>query len=695
MTNTKNIYDSQRPEFGNPLHWACLGNSVESIDVLLNNPHIKPDVNMREADLLYWSLSVVSVEYGSLGTLKALLNYDVNIYRDYHDEGYGTLLEEALWPTAAPKTAFVNAIMEKDTTSNLLRKRDEYGNTLLISAVCTADFRAFECVMTHYRNAKLPPQEKDQAILLGDDDMATALHWAVSDSSLYFENADRSSISDPLRISEALLDSPYANPSLQRRNCQGYSPFEVAIRRNRIQAVDMILKKHDEHQFDNFYPSQVLAGLNLAVQISAPAVLDLLLDTISHYLLSQPGNDTVMHDAASGKRLGNAEWSSRLESLRLYDIPGSEGNSALHYAAGSGNADGVSALLRQEWVNINSENNSGQTALHLAVDSNMADICAELVEAGADTGVKDHCGLKPSDLAVKKRRLEAAAAIAYHSPTSFHDLDLEADEVEWVQQQSWGYIVLRKSDGSSTPAAVFKYWPSDEKDIVEVALCLQRKLARQMTGRGKSPRRSHSTASLVSRILDLAEYWARSSSARVEINGKGEVRRCEDWGDWEEDFVEPYLTSRVITGRSPRPVRRVVFEITSHEGFLKPSRLARTWFTAKVHQRENSTFTQPQDQGNANREIHVVENHRGKREWFTHKLSWSLADIAAADSKRRSWIAALAPGDRIVVVPHVRSLSCEIWIRRVKVDVFTTCLRSYDEVSRTLQAAFVGIWKTR
>ncbi|KAI1778611.1 ankyrin [Hypoxylon cercidicola] len=679
---TEQVKDPQGLRFGNPLHWAGFDNSVESIEVLLHSPRVTLDVRLSIVHPLGWPPSAASVAYGSLDTLKALLNYGIDIYQTSQNEWHPTLLQEAISHAHAvkgpDKAALINAIMEKDTAGKLLLGRDVYMSTALIEAVRTADFGVFECVMGHYQKAQWPPGLKDQAILTGDRELRTALHWAVSDSSLSFRNADRSSTSGPLRILEALLDNPHANGFLQKRNSKGDSPFEAAIRRNNIQAVDTIFTKHEEHRFDNFYPTQVLSGLNLAARVAEPPMLTLLLSKINHDLLKHPGNDTVLHHAVSGNRPGNTEFLLRkLESLRLYNARGSRGNSALHHAAASGNEDAVNTLLEQDGIDINAQNQFGQTALHLAIHSNLTDMCVCLLEAGADISVKAQSGFTPPVLAVKKRLPEVAAAFAYHSSANFNNL--EANDIVWVQQQPWGHIVLQKPDNPSKLVLHPEYWPKDEEDIIQAALCLQRKLTRRLPSTENSSQRSHIAARLISRILDLAEYWIRSTSVRVDLNERGEVRR---WGE----PLTPYIMSRVIAGRSPQPVRRVVFEITSHDqGYCSnPERgNSWTWFTADVHRRENSTLSKQlaglQDQGNANREIYLVHNRGADREWFTHKLSWSLADTIAASSERTSWITALSPGDRIVVVPHARYPGWENWVRRVKIDVFTTCLRGHDD----------------
>ena len=57
---------------------------------------------------------------------------------------------------------------------------------------------------------------------------------------------------------------------------KGDTPFEAAIRRNHIQAVDTILAKNSQHNFVGFYPSQVLAGLYLAARTCGATMINLL-----------------------------------------------------------------------------------------------------------------------------------------------------------------------------------------------------------------------------------------------------------------------------------------------------------------------------------------------------------------------------------------------------------------------------------
>lgn len=689
IENTEQAGDPKEKWFGNSLHWACLNDSVESIKALLSSSDIKLDPNLAITHPVGWQPAVFAVGYGSLGALQVLLDHGINIYAHCQHEWTTTILEEAIrWAHAAKgsKTALMDAIMQKDAMSRLLVERDVYWSTALMEAVSTTDFSVFECIMGYYEKTQWPPGRKEQVILTGNFEWKTALHIAVSDSSLSVKNLDKTAISSPQRILDALLDSSHANGLLQRRDRKGDTPFEAAIRRNHIQAVDTILAKNSQYQYVDFYPAQVLSGLYLAARTCGPTMINLLLEHINPDLLNKPGVGGVLHHAAGGTKPENTEFlMQKFTNLQLFNIPDSKGNLPLHYAAKSGNMDAVVALLKQDGIQVDSRNQEGHTALLMATDDNLVDICSRLLKAGANINTKDNGGLTPFALAIRKRYSELIGVmINYHS--SPESGELNDDDIAWLQQQPWGHRILRKSSITPNSNVDIEYWPKQEEDIMIAALCLKRKLKQQNSPLLRTSHQGHSSAYLATYILDLAEYWIRSSSTRVSIDKSGEVRR---WGD----PVIPYLTSRAITSLSTKPVRRVEFEVTGHDqGYCSnPARgESWTWFTADVHRREGSVFAQemsgPQDQGTTNHEIYLAHNRGANRAWHTHKLIWSLADPEVAEAERGSWIKGLMPGDRIVILPHARYPGWENWVRRMRIDIYTTCLRS-DLDSTTVSAS--------
>ncbi|KAI1808884.1 ankyrin [Daldinia bambusicola] len=670
LKNTSAPAGLGKKRFGNSLHWACLNNSFESMKVLLESPELELDANLTAGHCLGWVPAMVSVAYGSLGSLQALLDYGIDIYKKSAQEWCTNLLEEAIWWAHAvkgsDKTILIEAIMQKDAPGKLLLLRDVYFSTAFMEAVRTADFNVFKCIMKHHNRIE-SIDRRNEAILTCDFHRRTVLHWAVADSSLAFKISDGGETSGILRILKMLLDSPYANVLLKWQDQKGDTPFKAAIRRNNIQAVDAILEKYDKHNFPDFYPSQLVSGLNLAARVASSPVIDLLLSKMGDDLLQNPGTDSVLHYAAGGSRPENTEFIlQKLKHLYLYGSPGMNGNRPIHYAAASGNIDAVMVLSKQKGFNIDCQNNQGHTALHLAANQNLIDICSRLVKAGANINVIDSNGLAPLGVAIKKRFPEVVRIMAQRPITD--PISIDDDDIAWIRQQPWGNALIHDPAGPSDSAADPAIWPKEETDITTAALCLQRRLG--------ASKQIHVSPYIISRILDLAQYWVKSTSVRVSIEKGGEVRR---WGD----PLTPYITSKAINSLSSRPVRRIVFEITSHDqGYCSdPSRgESWTWFTADVHRR-GSTFSQnlasPQDQGgNTNREIYLAHNRGANIQWHTHTLSWNLDDLTGADAERDSWIKALGPGDRILVLPHARYPGWENWVRRVRIDVYTTCLRS-------------------
>lgn len=673
VENTDYKTDLNGSRFGNPLHWASFNDSLESMNAILSSPEINVDINMVILPHVGWRPSNVSIAYGSLSTLQALLDHGIDIYTPTALEWRTSLLQEAIvWARSVKgpdKTALINVIMERDVTRELLLRSDVYGRTALMEAVRTGDFNVFGCVMGHYERME---SRRDRAILNCDREARSALHWAVADPSFAFKPTDRATASGPLRILEALLDSPYSIRLLHTRDRKRDTPLEDAIRRNHMQAVDTILNKY-EYKFNEKSDFQLISGLHLAAQVADPPMIDMFIGKIRVDLLGQLEGDSVLHHAAGGNKPENVEYLlQKLSKLHLYDIPGKGGDLPLHYAAASGTIDAVAALLKQYKLGVDSKNNVGYTALHLAVGRNLVDVSSYLLESGADINIEDNTGITPLKLAIKQRSTEMLAIMFQYFPVK--DIAFDASDMAWIQQQPWGNALFPEPNGASKATVDLKYWPKQDDDIKVAALCLQRKFRE-----GISTKKSPIIARLIFQILDLAEYWVRTSTVRVSINEIGEVRR------WEDPST-PFTMSKTITGQSPKPVRRVLFEITGHDqGYCSdPSRgESWTWFTADIHRRQNSNLVKDlvglQDQGTTNKEIKIVHNRGANRKWFTHKVTWSLGNMTAADSERRTWMRALMPGDKISVVPHARYPGWENWVRRVKIDVFTTCLKGYGE----------------
>ena len=67
------------------------------------------------------------------------------------------------------------------------------------------------------------------------------------------------------------------------------------------------------------------------------------------------------------------------------------GNAAIHIAAQNGKVALVSYIIK-EGALINARNGTGQTAMHMATEYNMADVVRVLKENGADPSIKNNDG---------------------------------------------------------------------------------------------------------------------------------------------------------------------------------------------------------------------------------------------------------------------------------------------------------------
>ena len=92
----------------------------------------------------------------------------------------------------------------------------------------------------------------------------------------------------------------------------------------------------------------------------------------------------------------------------------SEGYTALHfgshYSYSNGKVDVIAALIKAGAV-VNTRDNSGQTALHLAASNGNVDVIAALTKAGADKNAKDNDGWTALHQAARYGKVDAIAAL--------------------------------------------------------------------------------------------------------------------------------------------------------------------------------------------------------------------------------------------------------------------------------------------
>ncbi|KAK4989701.1 hypothetical protein LTR50_003026 [Elasticomyces elasticus] len=191
------------------------------------------------------------------------------------------------------------------------------------------------------------------------------------------------------------------------------------------------------------------------------------------------------------------------------------------------------------------------------------------------------------------------------------------------------------------------HYPRDARDVYHLAFLLRQVLV----------------PDLVPLILDHAEYWVCASSA--EEKDKTVASR---------DSPLLYLTSAPIrrTCRSTRAaVKKVVFTITSHDqGYCDhPEAGNWTWFTA-TRRRPLPPPSSP-DQS----ELVLRSNTMAKRNFETHTIAWPDEESPGqSEGATRAWVRGLEIGDRIEVNACARFDGWVNYVRRVRVDVFTSAV---------------------
>eukprot|EP01121_Diplochlamys_sp_Union-15-3_P022080 TRINITY_DN9295_c0_g1_i1.p1 TRINITY_DN9295_c0_g1~~TRINITY_DN9295_c0_g1_i1.p1 ORF type:complete len:159 (-),score=38.22 TRINITY_DN9295_c0_g1_i1:31-507(-) len=104
------------------------------------------------------------------------------------------------------------------------------------------------------------------------------------------------------------------------------------------------------------------------------------------------------------------------------------GNTALHYAAGAGHVLVVQHLTKSGKVNVNAQNNVGDTPLHKVAFKNpkrVVDVINLLISAGANIQLANKEGLVPYDVC---RDAEARSLLVATGDVPGYDPDLAEDE---------------------------------------------------------------------------------------------------------------------------------------------------------------------------------------------------------------------------------------------------------------------------
>jgi hypothetical protein len=334
----------------------------------------------------------------------------------------------------------------------------------------------------------------------------------------------------------------------------------------------------------------------------------------------------------------------------------------------------------------------GQTALHLASKKNMASVIRLLLNSTIDIDAEDSEGKTALHIAAEHRASNAsrllltAGAQLSKIPRASESLTWLRSQIDDDEYQSGETEV----DGSvrtsyhTHPA----YIPQSHSDQLEVCFYLKEASNKRLS------------LSIISKILDLAEFWLRSYIERSERSAITE----------SEAATFNYLRSAPIVGNHAHPVRRIDFSITSHDqGFSDDEAThgqyfgSYTWFDAcrEVDHGTNGTNERYRRDGMFGPQIFC--NIHASSAWRTHRVSWSESKITKSrnvhtdDDLRGTieetddlvdwcwqphmrpdpvkWLGELRPGDRVTVIPRAHFRGWTNFVLRAEMIIYTSYMR--------------------
>ena len=364
---------------------------------------------------------------------------------------------------------------------------------------------------------------------------------------------------------------------------------------------------------------------------------------------------------------------------------GADSKTALHEACYHRKSS-CGPLLLAAGAEVNCECTvSFSTPLHIAALSR-SDMLSKLLEAGADSRKKDASGRTCLHFAAMQDWEEGIRLILDYNG-DFNAVDHRGQTALEAAVEN-GCQISRQIllDAGAKPIAYRKapnlYWPRVSSDVFEVYFLLK------LCCRNKAP------YELLSRIINSAQYWLKSSS---EASYPMLVQQA--------DCGRPYLASKPITGHSQHPVRRITVKVESkgHEGAytaLFPEPRSWTWHElAKSEKGRANTSADAMVSGPKLAEnaidvagtqvhIHMLPSLTSSKYCSVMLLSWRSADFffdkihertifadSDADSDIALWVHQLRRSEAVCIVPMAR------WPERVnkvlgaRMDIFTTCLR--------------------
>lgn len=185
-----------------------------------------------------------------------------------------------------------------------------------------------------------------------------------------------------------------------------YDDFFIAIKRDDSRQVVELLQRG----FDPNVPSpDRQCALYLALREPAPKIVDVL--------LAAPQVNVECRNAQDESPLMMAALKGQTAAVKALIARGADvvkpGWAPLHYAATSGNLE-ILDLLLEHHAFIDAESPNGTTPLMMAAGYGTPAAVKLLLEAGADTAMKNQLGMSAVDFAYRYNRPDAAELIAAH-----------------------------------------------------------------------------------------------------------------------------------------------------------------------------------------------------------------------------------------------------------------------------------------
>lgn len=624
LQNSPDGYLRSGDPFGNVIHWAARENHEAVLNRLMAQPGIHLIIN-QPSELGHTPIHVALV-FRNTRALKILLGNGadptIKVERDpdWHS------LQLAIW-YGPPK--HVEMLLGTSKTDSLLWLKDVLGRLALNIAAGSDDIESLERLLPLYAKAV---DGQHQVGELVDHLNRNPLHKAAQ--------------SGQQRATEVILEHSLGQIFARWINYHGQTPFQVAAFTGKLEVVKSYYDRVDR---------EWLLTQHEALDYSAWRGHSEVLRELLNFFGSSPNAQDLYKTT-----LVNAVDNGRIESVkdvikkinfavddRQFLIP------ILFAAASKGHVEVIRYLL-ELGTPVNALDKEGSTALHLAASKHLSSVVRVLLEAESVLDIRDKtgrtplsCALQSKDVASSKLMLESGSEIP----------QLNEDCQDWLATQSWwAHYSTSQQEGSKSKENIQLnkdngFVPCSANEVFGAALCLSRLLGRK-----------RETLPLVNWILELAEYWIATDTQR---DG-------EDWYD-ENDPNPVYLRSLPIIGRELRPVRRIVFHITSHDQSTEsgPGDFdGYTWFSIER-----------QSGGRRSNQVRLLKNKHHRREWTTFHISWphqqgfGRTPYDPSDTNKETWLTGLGRGDRVLVIPKAQLQAWINYVQRADITIYTTCLR--------------------